>query len=339
MPRFIKSLKKGPRFPSPNEEPEESSQLAGLPVEVLHEIFRWLSDDARSLYSTLCTCKKLSVIIREQNDFWLPAIAAIVPEIVGQLREPGAALPLLAGLAKAKPTLQEHRQKMKPSPELDRQKMEPSPERDALSAEPPRSLCIKLVVVGDTNLGKAFILHSYIKGYTTAVEDPFITHFDNYEGIKRINGIEFTSSIWDTTGQESFARIRTLGYPRTDVFLLLFSLLDRQTLMNAKKVWAPEIRNHCPDAAIVLGGTEVDALDGHSKGDEAKRLLALVKDPKRGPVTFQEVQAVAKKIRAASFIPFSPRPGNNLSLVFDECWKAALCVRIPSLRQPARKGK
>ena len=29
-------------------------------------------------------------------------------------------------------------------------------------------------------------------------------------------------SLWDTAGQEGYARIRTLSYPKTDIFLLAF---------------------------------------------------------------------------------------------------------------------
>ena len=37
-----------------------------------------------------------------------------------------------------------------------------------------------------------------------------------------------TLHLWDTAGQEEDARLRTLSYPGTDVFLLCFSLVSPQ---------------------------------------------------------------------------------------------------------------
>ena len=41
-------------------------------------------------------------------------------------------------------------------------------------------------------------------------------------------GEEVTLHLWDTAGQEEYARLRTLSYPGTDVFLLCFSLVSPQ---------------------------------------------------------------------------------------------------------------
>jgi GTPase SAR1 family protein len=49
-------------------------------------------------------------------------------------------------------------------------------------------------------------------------------------------------SLWDTAGQEGYARIRTLSYPKTDIFLVCFSVVNHPSFVNVKDRWWPEVR-------------------------------------------------------------------------------------------------
>jgi hypothetical protein len=42
-------------------------------------------------------------------------------------------------------------------------------------------------------------------------------------------------------GQEGYARIRTLSYPKTDIFLLCFSVVNPYSYENVKETWLPEV--------------------------------------------------------------------------------------------------
>lgn len=54
--------------------------------------------------------------------------------------------------------------------------------------------------------------------------------------------------------QEDYDRLRPLSYPQTDVFVLCFSVVSPVSFDNVSTKWIPEIRQHCPDAPIVLVG-------------------------------------------------------------------------------------
>ena len=43
-----------------------------------------------------------------------------------------------------------------------------------------------------------------------------------------------------------------------DVFLVCFSLVDKDSLDNVKSIWIPEIRHHNPKTPIILVGTKKD---------------------------------------------------------------------------------
>ena len=39
-----------------------------------------------------------------------------------------------------------------------------------------------------------------------------------------LDGRKIKLTLWDTAGQESYERLRPLSYPKTDIFLIAFSL-------------------------------------------------------------------------------------------------------------------
>uniref|UniRef100_A0A1I8JF52 Rho-related GTP-binding protein RhoU n=1 Tax=Macrostomum lignano TaxID=282301 RepID=A0A1I8JF52_9PLAT len=65
-------------------------------------------------------------------------------------------------------------------------------------------------------------------------------------------------SLWDTTGLENYDRLMALIYPETDVFIICFSLTSPQGWRRVLEKWHSELRQNCPDAAIVLVGTNLE---------------------------------------------------------------------------------
>lgn len=86
-------------------------------------------------------------------------------------------------------------------------------------------------------------------------------------------------ALWDTTGEgENYDRLRPLIYPQTDVFLMCFSIVNRDSHENIRRQvraalstescemthpgqWFPEVMHHIPNARIILVGTKMDLRD------------------------------------------------------------------------------
>eukprot|EP01090_Pellita_catalonica_P005355 TRINITY_DN1532_c0_g1_i1.p1 TRINITY_DN1532_c0_g1~~TRINITY_DN1532_c0_g1_i1.p1 ORF type:complete len:191 (-),score=38.44 TRINITY_DN1532_c0_g1_i1:81-653(-) len=157
---------------------------------------------------------------------------------------------------------------------------------------------VKCVIVGDGAVGKTCMLISYTEGRFP--EDYVPTVFDNYEAQVLVEGQEVTFSLWDTAGQEGYQRIRVLSYPKTDIFLLCFSLVNRNSFDNVQEVWLPELKHHCPGTPIILVGTKSDLKEGSSDG-----------------IKQEEGEKLAKLIGAKMFLVCSAKTRAGLKEVFD----------------------
>ncbi|KAK7074149.1 GTP-binding protein Rho1 [Halocaridina rubra] len=119
------------------------------------------------------------------------------------------------------------------------------------------SLSIKMVVVGDCSVGKTSLLMNYLKGTFPKAYVPTVheTHPSCYSDGEN----DFHITFWDTSGDNQYSRVRCLSYSEATVFLVCFSVVQRDSLLHVTSKWLPEIRKHCGKAVpIVLLGTKTD---------------------------------------------------------------------------------
>jgi len=171
---------------------------------------------------------------------------------------------------------------------------------------------IKCVVVGDGAVGKTCLLIAYIEDKFP--RDYVPTVFDNYEQELTYEGQEVKLSLWDTAGQEGYTKIRTLSYPKTDVFLLCFSVVNPASFVNVKDQWWKEIQQHCPSARIILVGTKIDLRIDQATLEELKR-------QGKEPISTEMGKAKADEIGAVKFLECSALTHDGLKNVFEEALK------------------
>lgn len=176
----------------------------------------------------------------------------------------------------------------------------------------PRHRPIKVTTIGDGMVGKTCMLITYTTREFPSEYVP--TVFDNYAGSIRVDGQEYDMTLWDTSGQEDYERIRPLSYPNTDCFLICFSINSRDSYENVMTKWHPEIKCHCPNKPVVLVGT---------KGD-------LRNTGNVDIVTMKDCQKMKKKVKASKYVECSALQRENLDLVFVEAIRAVL-------KKPSRK--
>ena len=84
------------------------------------------------------------------------------------------------------------------------------------------------------------------------------TVLDCYRTEVQIDKSPITLQIWDSAGQDDYSRLRPLGYADADVFLLCYSVSDKDSYKNVDLKWLPELRTSAPSVPIILVGTKLD---------------------------------------------------------------------------------
>ena len=85
--------------------------------------------------------------------------------------------------------------------------------------------------------------------------------FDNYAVNVMIGGEQYTLGLFDTAGQETYDRLRSLAYPESDVFLVCFSVVSPDSYDNVREKWIRDVSHHSPGTPIILVGTQSDLRD------------------------------------------------------------------------------
>merc|ERR1712137_130517 len=115
---------------------------------------------------------------------------------------------------------------------------------------------IKCVVVGDGAVGKTCVLLSYTVDFFPMDYVP--TVFDNYSANVKVNDKMITLGLWDTAGQEDYNMLRPLSYPQSDVFLIVFSVVEPASFENAIKKWYPELCENAKNVEKIFVGNKID---------------------------------------------------------------------------------
>jgi len=174
---------------------------------------------------------------------------------------------------------------------------------------------IKLVVIGDGAVGKTCLLISYANNRFP--EDYIPTVFDNYVVNITAGDQNIELGLWDTAGQEEYDRLRPLSYANANVFLICFSVVNPTSYENVSSKWYPEVIHFCPDVPQILVGTKTDLRKDDS-------IVEKLKSSGQNPVTTEQGESLAKKIKAIKYLECSAKTGENLKQVFDEAVKSVL---------------
>ena len=132
-----------------------------------------------------------------------------------------------------------------------------SDEAHAAVAEPkPTNPKVKIVLVGDTAVGKSCLIINYSQQIFDDNYEPSV--LDVYKGTASFLNDEIGLEIHDTTGDDLLSVNRQVIYTKTDCFMLCVSIANRDSFNNIEK-WKAEIRSSVgANTPIILVGTKSD---------------------------------------------------------------------------------
>ena len=176
---------------------------------------------------------------------------------------------------------------------------------------------LKCAVVGN-HIGKTCLLIRY---NTDKYPDEYIpTVCDNVVKTVEVDGQSYQMGFWDLgNGGEDYDRLRPLGYPGTDVFLVCLSIVRPDLFYKVKEYWVPEISHYCPCTPFLLVGTQADLREDPSTVEE------LAKEEQK-PLSPEMGELLAHDVGAVKYVECSALTGEGVSSVFHEAVLAALGI-------------
>ncbi|KAL7559970.1 hypothetical protein ACA910_014281 [Epithemia clementina (nom. ined.)] len=128
------------------------------------------------------------------------------------------------------------------------------------SASAPYDMQIKLLMIGDSGVGKTCLLLRYAND---SFSPTFITTIGIDFKIKNvdIDGTRIKLQIWDTAGQERFRTITTSYFRGAQGILLVYDVTDRRSFESIRN-WISQIQQHA-DVHVnkILVGNKCDMKD------------------------------------------------------------------------------
>ena len=173
-----------------------------------------------------------------------------------------------------------------------------------MSKNEANELNLKLILIGDSNVGKTTLLYKYIDDEIKDDITPTVG-LENKVKTIQIKGINAKIQIWDTAGQEKFNSLTKNFFTNTDGILIIFDLTNKTSFTNIKN-WIEDVKD--------------------KQGHKIKKIIvgnkADLKDKRK--VTKEDIKSKTEKYK---YIEVSAVNGNNVEKAFDTLIKAIVGKR------------
>ncbi|XP_076454071.1 rho-related protein racD-like [Babylonia areolata] len=185
---------------------------------------------------------------------------------------------------------------------------------------------VKCVLVGDGAVGKMTMASTFDTGQFP--EEWVPTVVENRTKQVTIGQEQVSLDLWITCGLTGFERTRHLTYPGTDIFIVCFSLLSRESMASVSSQWIYEIRHFCPHVPFMIVGTKMDL-----RTDE-QEMQRLWEKHQQKPITTAEGEQLAASMGAECYMECSAKSGENLNQTMEQAVRLALTKRKPRKKYP-----
>jgi small GTP-binding protein len=176
-------------------------------------------------------------------------------------------------------------------------------------------LSVKVVLLGDSGVGKSSLVIRYVRGTFHPFQEPTIgaAFVSSTEVVDDGDDRRVTLKLWDTAGQERYHSLTPLYFRGAHVAILAFDIC-RLHSFRALQQWARQVTDHSPHILLAVVGTKSDLEDHRSvTTQQAKEFCSSI-----GAVLYTETSAkddlMVKELfqqvsrRALQMIPTVPHP-------------------------------
>ena len=128
-----------------------------------------------------------------------------------------------------------------------------------MNSEQEPQIVLKLLLLGDSSVGKTSILLKYIsnKFDESSISTVGVDYMDK---IIDYNKFKIKLQIWDTSGEEKFRTITKNFYRNADGLLVVFDLTKKESYVHIKS-WINEAKENNDKLKTILIGNKLDLKD------------------------------------------------------------------------------
>ena len=128
-----------------------------------------------------------------------------------------------------------------------------------MNSEQEAQIVLKLLLLGDSSVGKTSILNKYIsnKFDESSISTVGVDYMDK---IIDYNKFKIKLQIWDTSGEEKFRTITKNFYRNADGLLVVFDLTKKESYDHIKS-WLDEAKENNDKLKTILIGNKLDLKD------------------------------------------------------------------------------
>ena len=129
----------------------------------------------------------------------------------------------------------------------------------AMAAGTPCDYSFKLLIIGESGVGKTSILLRFTDDYFS---DKFMSTIGVDFKVKEleVDGKHVKLQIWDSAGQERFRNI-TMSYYRNSSGIIIVYDVTNHTSFDHVNNWIEEVRKYVPGSPLMLVGNKADLED------------------------------------------------------------------------------
>ena len=135
---------------------------------------------------------------------------------------------------------------------------------------------LKILIIGDSNVGKTSILLQYTSNF---FQETHIATIGVEFKLKEImlDNIEYKLNIWDTAGQERFKAITKSFFKAADGIVFVYDVTNKPSFVNIKN-WIKDAESKANDFKIIIVGNKIDLNDSREVSFEEGKNLAKKKN-------------------------------------------------------------
>ncbi|XP_045128976.1 ras-related protein Rab-39B-like isoform X2 [Portunus trituberculatus] len=141
--------------------------------------------------------------------------------------------------------------------------------------EPIFDYQFRLILIGDSTVGKSSLLKYFTDGKFFEISDPTVGVDFFARLIEVSDGTRIKLQLWDTAGQERFRSITRTYYRNSVGALVVFDVCNKKSLEHVP-MWIMEAKRHIEPhkAVFILVGTKIDMEDEREVRREDAAALA-----------------------------------------------------------------